>query len=79
MGFIKIVVNSGGLLATIVGVYMVYYFSPINIHTIDGGDAFTDFEKIKEETNRRNSLLRVGVFVVIGGTILQLISNFIPD
>lgn len=79
MSTLKTITNSLGLIVTIAGVYMVYYFSPINIHTIDGGDAFTDFEKIKEETNRRNSLLRVGVFVVIGGTILQLISNFIPD
>ena len=79
LSFIKVGVNSAGLLVTVAGVYMVYYNSPLNFHTIDGGDAFTDFDKIKQQTSRRNSLLRVGVFVVIGGTLLQLISNFIPD
>jgi hypothetical protein len=79
MNTIKTAINSFGLIVTIVGVYMVYHFSPMNFDTIDGGSFDADFKQIERETNRRNSLLRVGVFVVIGGTLLQLLSNFIPS
>jgi hypothetical protein len=79
MNDLKTIANSVGLVVTMIGVYVVYYYSPLNFDTVDGGDMSTDFDKISDETNRRNSLLRVGVYIVIGGTMLQLISNFIPS
>jgi hypothetical protein len=75
----KTVINSIGLILNLVGIWMVYVNSPINFHTIDGGDADQDFTKIEKETNTRNGRLRIGVKIVIAGTMLQLISNFIPS
>lgn len=74
----KTILNSIGLLLTIIGVYIVYINSPINIDTIDGGDASTDSFEINRITNKRNNLLKRGVYIVICGTIVQLVSNFIP-
>lgn len=71
---LKTVVNSVGLILNALGVYMVYVNSPINLHTIDGNDS--DIEK---ETERKNNLLKIGVWVVIVGSVLQLVSNYIPS
>ena len=73
----KTIINSIGILATIIGVYMVYLNSPINIHTIGGGKAYTDFTLIEKQANRANFLLRAGVYVVMAGSALQLVSNFL--
>jgi len=62
-----------------IGVYMVFIYSPINNYKIDGGGAFTDFLKEEAETNRRNNLLKWGVYAVLLGSAVQLISNFIPS
>ncbi len=70
---VKTIVNSVGLLLNIVGVAMVYWFSPLNEYAISGGDAFTDSDKIERETKRRNELLKLSVGVVIFGSILQLV------
>jgi ClpP class serine protease len=75
----KTVVNSIGIVLNIVGVYMVYVNSPINFYEIDGGEFDDDSSKYRAETERKNRLLRVGVFVVIVGSVIQLISNFIPS
>jgi len=45
---------------------------------MDGGDVSTDFHAIEKKTIKRNQFMRVGVWVIISGTLLQLISNFIP-
>jgi hypothetical protein len=73
----KTILNSIGFLLTIIGVYIVFVNSPINIDTIDGGDFNTDFTEIKRITNKRNTWLKRGVFIVIIGSFAQLISNFI--
>jgi ClpP class serine protease len=75
----KTVVNSIGIVLNIVGVYMVYVNSPINFYEIDGGEFDDDSSKYRVETERKNRLLRVGVFVVIVGSVIQLVSNFIPS
>ena len=75
----KTIVNSLGLVLTIIGVYGVYYNSPINEHIVDGGSPSDDRDKQEEETRRRNLFLKIFVCIVIFGTILQLFSNFIPD
>ena len=76
---LKTITNSVGLLLTIIGVYLVYKNSPINFDTIDGGDDTTDFKEISRITNKRNSLLRKGVYIVMLGSALQLVSNFMPQ
>jgi ClpP class serine protease len=75
----KTMVNSIGIVLNIVGVYMVYVNSPINFYEIDGGEFDDDSSKYRVETERKNRLLRVGVFVVIVGSVIQLVSNFIPS
>jgi hypothetical protein len=79
MSDLKTTLNSLGLLLTMVGIYVVYHYSPLNFYEIDGGDAFTDDAKEKRAIAHRNRLLRVGVYVVIAGALLQLVSNFIPS
>jgi uncharacterized membrane protein len=75
---IKTIINSAGLILTLIGVYLVYKGSPIHYDKISGGSAQTDWEKVKRETDRKNRLVTIGVYLVIIGTVLQLISNFIP-
>jgi len=76
---LKTAINSVGLLVSIIGVYLVYRFSPLNFDTIDGGAPDTDFDAIRRETSRRNRLVRVGAYMVLGGTFLQLGSNFLSS
>jgi hypothetical protein len=76
---LKMTLNSLGLLLTMIGVYVVYHYSPLNFDKIDGGNASTDNTKEERAVARRNHLLRVGVYVVIAGSLLQLVSNFIPS
>ncbi|MCL6619302.1 MAG: hypothetical protein K6T33_05880 [Thermomonas hydrothermalis] len=75
----KVIANSVGIVLTMIGVYMIYANSPINNHVIDGGDFDTDFAAIERTTKRRNKLMTVGVYIVLGGSLLQLASNFIPS
>lgn len=72
-----VLVNSFGILLNIIGVIMVFYFSPINEHTIDGGNLDEGYVNPVPIANRRNKLLKLGVLVVVVGSILQLASNFI--
>lgn len=75
---VKTLVNSIGIGMTMLGVYMVYFNSPINHTVIDGGGASTDWSAIERKANLRNTLLRVGVYLVLAGSLTQLISNFVP-
>ena len=74
----KTIVNSIGIILTIIGIYVVYINSPINFDTIDGGDFTTDGNENKIKTSSKNSWLRRGVHIIIIGSVIQLISNFIP-
>jgi hypothetical protein len=74
----RMITNSVGIVLTMIGVYMIYANSPINQHVIDGGDFETDFGAIDRATKRRNKLMTVGVYIVLGGSLLQLASNFVP-
>lgn len=74
----KLIFNAIGIAVTMIGVYMVYAYSPINSHGIDGGRADTDFSAIERTTKRRNQSMRVGVYIVLAGSLLQLVSNFMP-
>jgi hypothetical protein len=76
---VKTAINSLGLILNGVGILVVYYNSPINFHTIDGGNADSDFTSFEKETNTKNKWLRIGVWIVVAGTALQFLSNFIPS
>ena len=73
----KLIINSIGLIFTIIGIYIIYIYSPLNFDNIDGGDAFSDYNKINEQTFKRNTRLKWGVYIVMFGSIVQLFSNFI--
>lgn len=75
----KTIVNSLGLILTVVGVYGVYCSSPINEDIIDGGRADDDRDKQEKETSRKNLFLKRSVWIIVVGTLLQLLSNFIPE
>jgi hypothetical protein len=77
MDIVKIV-NVIGIILTMLGVYTVYYNSPINFTIIDGGNASTDFKKIERQKNRRNRFVTYGVYLVLLGSFAQIISNFLP-
>lgn len=71
------ILNSIGLLFTIIGVYIVYKNSPINYNAIDAHISGRDYDNLMRRTNIGNNWLRRGVCMVIFGTTLQLVSNFI--
>ena len=74
----KTLINSIGIVLTIVGVYLVYVNSPINYTVIDGGGAGDDWSAIERKASLRNTLLKVGVYLVLAGSATQLVSNFVP-
>ena len=75
----KNLINSSGIIMTIIGVYTVYISSPINYDAISGGDPRTDWKKIGRQTQRKNRNLKLGVYLIIVGSLLQLASIFIPE
>ena len=79
MSELRTAINSIGLIISIIGVYVVYRNSPLNISVIDGGNFDDDHAKEEIETKKKNDRMRLGVYLVIFGTLLQLLSNFIPD
>ncbi len=72
-----LIINSLGIILNIIGVIMVYIYSPINFHTIDGGEIGEEYVDPVPIVNRRNKLLKTGVGIVLLGSILQLFSNFL--
>jgi hypothetical protein len=74
---LKTTVNSIGILLTIIGVYIVFKNSPINFNAVDGGNASSNYDEHDKIIKRANWWLRAGVYIVMIGSILQLISNYI--
>ncbi len=74
---LKTSLNSLGVLLTLVGVYVVYVNSPINESVIGVGSADTDFNEIRRLTAKKNWRMKLGVFTVIAGSLLQLVSNYV--
>ncbi len=75
---LKTSINSIGIILNIVGAGMLYYYSPLNEHTIDGGNFEDDCKKLEEETNKKNKMMKIGVVIAIVGSLMQLASNVIP-
>jgi hypothetical protein len=69
--------NSFGVLLTMVGVYLVYRNSPLNDAVIDGGTPGTDFGVEAKRTVTRNRTMTVGVYLVLFGSLVQLVSNLL--
>lgn len=67
--------NIMGILITVIGVYMSFKNSPINEHSIDGGNSETDWVLEKEITERKNKLMIFGIRMVISGTLIQVVCN----
>jgi hypothetical protein len=78
MNWAQVGLSSAGILVTMLGVYIVYANSPINFTVIDGGHPGDDWAGIERAAARRNILIRIGVYVVLLGSFLQLVSNFAP-
>jgi hypothetical protein len=76
---LKTAINSLGILLTMIGIVMVYLYSPLNESVVDGGGAGTDFGAIERKQKCRNQLLRLGVYLVLMGSAAQSVSNFIPS
>jgi len=76
---VKTIVNSVGVGLTMLGVYMIYINSPINYTIISGGGPDTDWAAIERKANLRNTLIKVGVYLVLLGSATQLVSNFVPS
>ena len=74
---LKTFLNSLGLILTMAGVYLVFINSPVNEHTIDGGNAFTDSHKLIKETVVKNKRIKYGIYIILFGTTFQLVSNYI--
>jgi hypothetical protein len=75
---LNLIINSLGILLNIIGAWIVWKNSPLNYSRIDGGNASTDFNLLAIQKEKQNLLLRRGVYILIFGSVLQLISNFLP-
>jgi len=73
----KLIINSIGILLNIIGAYIIFVNSPLHFTVIYGGNASTDWNEIDRKTKKRNAWVRYGVYVLIAGSVLQLISNFL--
>ena len=74
---LETIVNSIGLILSVIGVWLVWKGSPINYH-IESGGINDSLSEEGQRVNRKNANIRYGVYFIIIGTILQLVSNFIP-
>lgn len=74
---LKVIVNSIGILLSIISVYIVFVNSPLNFTTVDGGNAATDWNKIELGIKRKNIWVRIGVYGIMVSSVIQLISNFL--
>ena len=71
---LKLIIICLAILLNIIGAIMIYHYSPIDEHTIDGGNLDEGYIDRIAIANRRNKLLKDGVLLVLLGSITQLIS-----
>jgi|JI10StandDraft_1071094.scaffolds.fasta_scaffold397556_1 hypothetical protein len=69
--------NTLGIVLNIVGVILVYYNSPLNESVVDGGRADTDFDIERRLAILRNRWARAGVIIVLLGSCVQILSNYL--
>ncbi len=73
---IKTICNSIGIILSMIGVCVIYVYSPLNNSIIDGGNAFSKNDN-SDKDKKKNFCMKTGVFIVLLGSFFQLISNFI--
>ena len=71
------ILNLAGLITVLIGTLIAFVNSPLNLSSIDGGTASTDFDKIDKKTKKKNSLMKYGIYLIMFGTLLQILSNII--
>lgn len=75
----QILISNFGIALTMLGVYLVYKNSPINENVVDGGtfgDELSPPVGLQEAiTRRKNQKMRRGVFIVLIGSGLQIVST----
>lgn len=74
---LKTVVNSIGLLLNIIGAWVVFINSPLHFDVIDSGGAMNNWVTQTKATARKNNRVKYGVYILILGSFLQLVSNFL--
>lgn len=60
----------------ILGVIILFLNSPINKSRIDGGTASTDWKAIERVNKRRNVLMYIGLFLIVGAALIQFYCVF---
>lgn len=75
---LRTIVNAFGILANIVGAWMVYKNSPLNFDVIDAGGAASNWVAQVKATKKKNNKVKKGVYILLAGSLIQLIANFIP-
>jgi len=71
------VLGALGLVASMIGILLIYLNSPLNEFGIDGGNAATDFDAIEATQQRKNRGMKFGTALVLAGSALQLASTLI--
>lgn len=74
---VKTICNSIGIILSMIGVCVIYVYSPLNNSIIDGGNAFSENNNSTID-KKNNFCMKIGVLIVLLGSLIQLISNFIP-
>lgn len=74
----KVVINSIGILLNIIGALILLLKSPLHYDVIDAGGAIDNWSKTTRNTFNKNMWIKIGGYTIIGGSGLQLISNFLP-
>lgn len=64
------------LILNILGIIILFFNSPQNKWRIDGGTPSTDWKAIEKATKRRNILMYVGLFLILGAALIQFYCIF---
>jgi len=67
--------NILGISITILGIWIVWAFSPLNSSITDGGDSTDSVDKSKNKSKVKNRYMTIGVAVITVGSSLQIASN----
>jgi len=76
---IKTTVNSIGIIMTIIGVWALWKTSPTNFSIINAGAAIDNWKTAQKKTADKNRIMNGSVILILTGSFLQLLSNFIPE
>lgn len=75
----KVTMNSIGIIMNIVGVWSLWKTSPTNFSVIDAGGASTNWDDINKKRINKNKIMDRSVVLILIGSSLQLVSNFLPE